>query len=481
MGFALHRLDAGEAVAAETGGREVCLVLVSGKARLAIDGKDYGEIGGRMSPFDGAPWAAYAPAGGRYSVVATTQLELAVCSAPGGRGLSGQADPAGRASADRARQGVQHALCHQHHAGGRRVGQRAARRRGDHAGRQHLVLPSAQARPRRPPDRELPRRDLLSPLQPAAGYGFQRVYTDDRSLDETVLIEDGDVVMVPKGYHPVATLHGYESYYLNVMAGPKRVWKFHNEPAHEWLFTGVGAPANAKKYCVTRALVANGATCRPRGVAKAGDLRRRSRAASAPQSGRGGPAPQPSPGQAAEGAETAPPTPSPACSRSEKTSGRPEWKKRASGLQAKRASATGQRAVPGADGLLGVGLGEPRRGHILGLGEEDEAVAAHAVQVAEERLLVAGEAEDAERNRNADVDPHHAAVGAPGELARIVAAFGVDHEPLAKRLAFMIARPSSKSFDPLDAQHRAEDLLVAHVHPRLTWSRMVGPTKKPPS
>ena len=37
--------------------------------------------------------------------------------------------------------------------------------------------------------------------------------------------------MVPKGYHPVATLHGYDSYYLNVMAGPKRIWKFHNEPA----------------------------------------------------------------------------------------------------------------------------------------------------------------------------------------------------------------------------------------------------------
>ena len=52
--------------------------------------------------------------------------------------------------------------------------------------------------------------------------------------------------MVPKGYHPVATVHGYDSYYLNVMAGPKRVWKFHNAPAHEWLFTGVGAPGGAK-------------------------------------------------------------------------------------------------------------------------------------------------------------------------------------------------------------------------------------------
>ncbi len=84
-------------------------------------------------------------------------------------------------------------------------------------------------------------------FNPPQGYGFQRVYTDDRSPDEPLLVEDGDVVMAPKGYHPVATLHGYDSYYLNVMAGRKRVWKFHNEPQHAWLFTGVSAPDQAGK------------------------------------------------------------------------------------------------------------------------------------------------------------------------------------------------------------------------------------------
>ena len=78
VGFALHRLRVGESVAAETGTREVCLALVAGKARLTIDGRDFGEIGGRMSPFDGAPWAAYAPAGSRYTLTATTALELGV-------------------------------------------------------------------------------------------------------------------------------------------------------------------------------------------------------------------------------------------------------------------------------------------------------------------------------------------------------------------------------------------------------------------
>ena len=72
-------------------------------------------------------------------------------------------------------------------------------------------------------------------LEPSQGFAFQRVYTDDRSLDESHAVEDHDVMMVPRGYHPVVVPHGYRSYYLNVMAGPKREWVFKNDPVHEWM------------------------------------------------------------------------------------------------------------------------------------------------------------------------------------------------------------------------------------------------------
>ena len=72
-------------------------------------------------------------------------------------------------------------------------------------------------------------------INPPQGFAFQRVYTDDRELDEAMAVEDGDVTLVPKGYHPCAAIHGYELYYLNVMAGPRRTWKFHNAKEHEWL------------------------------------------------------------------------------------------------------------------------------------------------------------------------------------------------------------------------------------------------------
>ena len=86
------------------------------------------------------------------------------------------------------------------------------------------------------PARILARGDLLPPpRRRRRASRFQRVYTDDRSLDETLAVGDRDVVLVPRGYHPVAAPHGYDLYYLNVMAGPKRTWRFHNDPAHEWM------------------------------------------------------------------------------------------------------------------------------------------------------------------------------------------------------------------------------------------------------
>jgi 5-deoxy-glucuronate isomerase len=49
-------------------------------------------------------------------------------------------------------------------------------------------------------------------------------------------VVDGDTVLVPRGYHAVSAPPGYDLYYLNVMAGPVREWKFKNDPDHEWLF-----------------------------------------------------------------------------------------------------------------------------------------------------------------------------------------------------------------------------------------------------
>lgn len=51
-------------------------------------------------------------------------------------------------------------------------------------------------------------------------------------------MKNHDVVLVPRGHHPCSSPHGYEMYYLNVMAGPRRAWRFKPDPAHQWIMEG---------------------------------------------------------------------------------------------------------------------------------------------------------------------------------------------------------------------------------------------------
>jgi 5-deoxy-glucuronate isomerase len=48
-------------------------------------------------------------------------------------------------------------------------------------------------------------------------------------------VRDGDLVLVPRGYHTVSAAPGYDLYYLNVMAGPLRKWKVTFDADHRWL------------------------------------------------------------------------------------------------------------------------------------------------------------------------------------------------------------------------------------------------------
>jgi 5-deoxy-glucuronate isomerase len=237
VGFEVHSLAPGETVAGDAGAREACLVLVSGKARVEVDGESFGEIGGRMSPFAGKPTSVYVPAGSTWRADATTALELAVCSGPGGGAHAARLigpdtiESLTRGSGTNTRH-VQNILPETEPAHSLLVVE--------------VITPPGHwsSYPPHKHDRDaLPDESLLEEtyyhrLDPAQGYAVQRVYTDDRSLDETMAVEDRDIVLVPRGYHPVGAPHGYRLYYLNVMAGPRRIWRFRNDPAHEWMVKG---------------------------------------------------------------------------------------------------------------------------------------------------------------------------------------------------------------------------------------------------
>ncbi len=76
---------------------------------------------------------------------------------------------------------------------------------------------------------------ILNTKQGQRGYAVQKIYTDDRSLDETVSAHNNDVVLVPEGYHPVSASYGYDSYYLNFLAGSAQTLTASDDPDYAWV------------------------------------------------------------------------------------------------------------------------------------------------------------------------------------------------------------------------------------------------------
>jgi 5-deoxy-glucuronate isomerase len=236
VGFRALRLPAGETESLATGTRELCLVVLTGTVDVEVDGALHAGLGSRDSVFaEQSPDALYVPGGLRLSIKAQRDAEIALCSAPydGGKQVC-RLDGAQMRRSVRGKGSNTRYVCDVLMA--------------DNPVASHLLVTEvitpgghSSSYPPHKHDRDAaPVETLLEEtyyhrLNPPQGFAFQRVYTDDRSLDEACVVENHDVVMVPRGYHPCVAPHGYDLYYLNVMAGPGRAWHFKNDPDHEWI------------------------------------------------------------------------------------------------------------------------------------------------------------------------------------------------------------------------------------------------------
>lgn len=234
VGFSLYRLRAGEVAAEATGGREVILVMVEGKAGVHAAGQDWGVLGDRMDVFERTPpHCLYVPPGQNWRAEAQTDCVIAVCSAPGTGGHAAR-----RIGPD----GI--SLTQRGEGPNTRFINNIAMEAEDVCDSllvTEVFTPAgnwSSYPSHRHDEDDFPRITYLEEtyyhrLNPRDGWAVQRVYTDDGSLDEVMAVRDGDVALVPRGHHPCGAPHGFELYYLNVMAGPKRAWRFVPAPEVE--------------------------------------------------------------------------------------------------------------------------------------------------------------------------------------------------------------------------------------------------------
>ena len=229
------RLEPGTSWSYQTHGDEVALVPLGGSATVTT-GHETWPIGGRVSVFAGPPNGLYLPRDTELTVTAESRLELAICGA--------RAD-------------------HRHQPTPIPPGEVAVEIRGaGNAARQinHIIAPGFPADrllvvevftpsgnwssypPHKHDVSDLPREANLEEIyyyriDPDDGFAFQRLYTADGRIDEAYIIRDGDLLLVPEGYHVFAVAHGYTGYYLNVLAGneAERTMQPADDPAYAWV------------------------------------------------------------------------------------------------------------------------------------------------------------------------------------------------------------------------------------------------------
>lgn len=233
INFSVRRLLAGQYWQSHTRDEEAALVILRGKA--AVDwGSGPREIGGRTDVFSGYPYAVYLPSGTPFEVSAATLCEFADCRAP--------------SSARLAPKIITPAECREEIRG------------GGNCTRQIVDV----IRPEFPADKLLicevytpsgnwssyppHKHDVHNPpsevdldetyyyrISKPEGYAFQRLYDAAGTRDDTLTVVDGDLVLIKDGYHPVVAAHGYDVYYLNVLAGSARSMAASDDPRYAHL------------------------------------------------------------------------------------------------------------------------------------------------------------------------------------------------------------------------------------------------------
>jgi len=232
----LLRLEKGQKQVLAQPGEELALVMLAGQATVRAGKQKWEGLGGRANVFAGMPHALYLPIDiGPVEIEAlTAACEVAVCGARASRKF-----PAMLIAPDAVEVEI---------------------RGGGNATRQinHIIKPDF------PADRLLVvevytpsgnwssypphKHDVHNPpgevdldeiyfykISQPQGFAIQRVYTRDGRRNETLTVRDNEVVLIPDGYHPVVAAHGYDCYYLNVLAGSARSMAASDDPDLAWV------------------------------------------------------------------------------------------------------------------------------------------------------------------------------------------------------------------------------------------------------
>lgn len=234
LSFETRTLAAGARFAGETGGNELAMVMLGGICGVESSEGSWPEVGGRRHVFDGRPHTLYVPLGARFDVTAKSDCDIAFCYCraevrhPARLIAPAEVEVEIRGGGNATRQ-INHML------------------KPDFPAQRLLIVevytpagnwssyPPHKHDVHNPPGEVDLEEIYYYKIDRPEGYAIQRVYTADRKLDETITVRNGEIVLIPEGYHPVVAAHGYNVYYLNALAGSARSMAASDDPNYAWV------------------------------------------------------------------------------------------------------------------------------------------------------------------------------------------------------------------------------------------------------
>lgn len=240
LSFAARRLSRGDSWSLETGDCEYALVILGGVCSVESDRGSWPAIGRRADVFSGMPYTLYLPRQTRFTVTADSEtVDFAYGWTPSDQDYPPQLvtpeqvtiELRGGGNASRQINGMLPPgfNCH------RLVVVEVYTPSGNWSS----YPPHKHDVHRVDEDGTLLEADLdeiyFYKIDKPEGYAYQRVYTGDGGLDELMIARDNHLVMVPEGYHPVVSAHGYHTYYLNFLAGTAQSLANSDDPTFTWI------------------------------------------------------------------------------------------------------------------------------------------------------------------------------------------------------------------------------------------------------
>ena len=230
----IRKMLRGEKFSSETGACELGLVVLGGRCSVDSTVGSWFDFGSRANVFAGLPAALYLPIRTTFTVVAQTDCEIALCFSraeekfPARLITPSEVEVEIRGGTNATRQ-INHILKPEFPA-------------------QRLLLvevytpsgnwssyPPHKHDVHSPPEEVDLEEIYYYKIDRPEGYAIQRVYTPDGRIDQTLTVRDGELVLIPEGYHPVVAAHGYNVYYLNALAGSARSMAASDDPAYAWV------------------------------------------------------------------------------------------------------------------------------------------------------------------------------------------------------------------------------------------------------